>query len=137
MTIYYILKPFDYPAESIVTTPFFPLEDSPFRSSEARFWPISWPNRRNKPQSHPRCSGQAADTIHRVHEKAVFYGRTLVPDLNVHEYARFHDRDEVLVGEHNPRSLISKFVCPPEPPFLWTDAIISPSYPQKCLFSWI
>ena len=46
-------------------------------------------------------------------------------------------KDEVLVGEYNPRSLISKFVCPPEPPFLWTDATISPSYPQKCLFSWI
>lgn len=31
----------------------------------------------------------------------------------------------------------TKFVCPPEPPFWWTDATISPSYPQKCLFSWI
>lgn len=31
----------------------------------------------------------------------------------------------------------TKFVCPPEPPFLWTDAAISPSYPQKCLFLWI
>ena len=28
--------------------------------------------------------------IHRIHKQAVSYGRTLVPDLNVHEYDRFH-----------------------------------------------
>ena len=40
MTIYYILKPFDYPAESIVTTPFFPLEEphsAPRRLDFGRF----------------------------------------------------------------------------------------------------
>lgn len=46
--------------------------------------------------------------------------------------AQFNSMERSLI-----RSLISKFVCPPEPPFLWTDAAISPSYPQKCLFSWI
>ena len=46
--------------------------------------------------------------------------------------AQFNSMERSLI-----RSLISKFVCPPEPPFLWTDATISPSYPQKCLFSWI
>ena len=74
MTIYYILKPFDYPEESIVTTPFFPLEDSPSEPILPDFGPILWQITQSRP----------------------------VPNLNVHEYARFHGRDEVLVGEYNP-----------------------------------
>ena len=74
MTIYYILKPFDYPAESIVTTPIFPLEDSPSEPILPDFGPILWQITQSRP----------------------------VPNLNVHEYDRFHDQDEVLVGEHNP-----------------------------------
>ena len=30
--------------------------------------------------------------IHRIHKQAVSYGRTPVPNLNVHEYALFHGR---------------------------------------------
>ena len=74
MTIYYILKPFDYPAESIVTTPIFPLEEPHSAPRRLDFGPIVWQITQSRP----------------------------VPNLNVHEYARFHGRDEVLVGEHNP-----------------------------------
>ena len=74
MTIYYILKPFDYPAESIVTTPFSSLGDSLSGPRRPEFGPILWQITQSRP----------------------------VPNLNVHEYARFHGRDEVLVGKHNP-----------------------------------